>query len=328
MPDILPKIVVILGPTSSGKSSLAVEIAKKFNLPAATHATQAGGEIVSADSRQIYGGLDVGAGKIKPEEMRGIPHHMLDIVEPGQDFSVALYKEKAETVIDSILDRGKLPIVVGGTGFYIEAIVDGIVPPEVPPNSKLRQELEACSAEDLFDKLEKLDPNRADTIQKDNKRRLIRAIEVATALGNVPKRKPESKYDVLQIGLLPEREELKKKIRKRVKKRLEDGWIDEVVKLLQTGVPKSKLSEFGLGYKIIAGQLTVKNYYFFKKVIISKEVDREQLVSKISTAEWRYAKRQMTWFKRDERIKWFRPEERERIFETVKKFLGGKELYN
>lgn len=314
MSSDLPKIIAIVAPTASGKSSLAVDVAKKFN-----------GEIVSADSRQIYKGLDIGTGKVTSEEMKNIPHHLLDIIEAGESFSVALYKEKAEEVIDDILDRGKLPILEGGTGFYIEAIVYGTVLPDVKPDSKLREELQDKNETDLFKILEKVDPNRAGDIDKNNKRRLVRAIEIAKHRGKVPEVKTNPKYNALQIGLRLPADELRKRIEARVRERLEDGWVNEVNKLLDDGVPQSKLSEFGLGYKIISDYLTDNP---------QPTTDKEKLVEKIATAEWRYAKRQMTWFsakggsasggKRDKEIKWFDPNEKEKILREIENFLASR----
>ena len=169
------KIIVIVGPTSSGKSDLAVIIAKKFK-----------GEIVSADSRQVYKGMDIGTGKITKKEMRGIPHHLIDVASPRQKYSVAKYKREAEKAIRDITNRGNIPIVCGGTGFYIQSIVDDIVFPEVKSNSNLRKKLSKLSPEELFLELKKIDENRAQKIDPHNPHRLIRAIEIATELGSVP----------------------------------------------------------------------------------------------------------------------------------------------
>ncbi|MDQ5971125.1 MAG: tRNA dimethylallyltransferase, partial [Patescibacteria group bacterium] len=170
-----PKIIVILGQTSTGKSDFAVQMAKEI-----------GGEIISADSRQVYKGLDLGTGKITKKEMRGIPHHLLDVANPKKTFTVSDYKKITEKKISEISKNSKVPILCGGTGFYIDAIVSGQIFPEVPPNKLLRKELENKSKEELFKILKKLDKNRAETIDKDNPVRLIRAIEIAEALGSVP----------------------------------------------------------------------------------------------------------------------------------------------
>ena len=183
------KVIVILGQTATGKSALAVKIAKKIN-----------GEIISADSRQIYKGLDIGTGKITKKEMRGVPHHLLDVANPKKKFSVAEYQKLANSAIAEIITKGKTPIICGGTGFYIDAITKGIIFPEVPPNAKLRKTLEKKSTEQLFDMLKNFDKSRARNIkekkEQNNKVRLIRAIEIAKALGKVPKiKKHKQKYE-------------------------------------------------------------------------------------------------------------------------------------
>src|SRR3990167_3851819 len=169
------KIIVILGPTASGKSALAVKLAKKFN-----------GEVISADSRQVYKGLNIGTGKITRKEMGGVPHYCLDVVSPKKIFTVADFKKCAEKAIEKIFAKNKTPIIVGGTGLYIQAVVDNITLPEVKPNWKLRKELEKKTTEEMFKMLKKLDPERAKTIDAKNPRRLIRAIKTAEALGKAP----------------------------------------------------------------------------------------------------------------------------------------------
>ena len=179
------KIIVILGPTASGKSWLAVKIARKYN-----------GEIISADSRQVYKGLDIGAGKITKKEMSGIPHYCLDIISPKKIFTVADFKKFADKAIEKIFSKNKTPIIVGGTGLYIQAIVDNVILPEVKPDWKLRKELEKKTTEKMFDFLKKLDPRRAKNIDPKNPRRLIRAIEIAKKLSKTPKLKTISKPDL------------------------------------------------------------------------------------------------------------------------------------
>ncbi|MCX6747919.1 MAG: tRNA (adenosine(37)-N6)-dimethylallyltransferase MiaA, partial [Candidatus Nomurabacteria bacterium] len=178
-----PKVIVILGATSTGKSDLAVLLATTIFKKKA--------EIISADSRQVYKGLDLGTGKITKKEMRGIPHHLLDVVNPKKTFTVTEFKKLADKKIKQILVRGNVPILCGGTGFYIDTVVNNVVFPEVPPNEELRKKLEQKNKEELFEILEKLDQQRAKDIKDknelNNKVRLIRAIEIATSLGNVPK---------------------------------------------------------------------------------------------------------------------------------------------
>src|SRR3989338_2572267 len=263
------KIIVILGQTATGKSNLAVKIAKKVN-----------GEIISADSRQVYKGLDIGTGKISKKEMNRIPHHLLNVVNPKKKFTVVDYKILAEEKIKEIIKRGKIPVICGGAGFYIDTITKGSVFPEVPPNIKLRRELTKKSAIALFLVLKKLDSSRAKNIDKNNKVRLIRAIEIAKALGKVPKiTEVKPMYKFTKIGLYLPHNKLKKKIEQRVRKMFQDGLLNEIKKLKKSGVSSKRLKEFGFEYDNPTPEKVIK----------------ETL---------KYAKRQMTWFKRDKEIKW------------------------
>lgn len=293
----LPKIIAIIGPTASGKSSLAVYLAKKM-----------GGEIVSADSRQVYRGLNIGTEKITKLEMQGVPHHLLDIVSPRRAFSVAQYKKYAERVIDDILERGKVPLLVGGSGFYIEAIVDNRTAPLVPPNQALRKKLEQESAETLFSALSKLDPKRAGAIDPHNKRRLIRAIEIAQTLGKVPPTPPsQPKYDVLQIGLKPDKK-FEEQLEERLLRAIRKGLLREVKMVRESGISWKRISELGLEYR------TAGEY-------IRGKLTRDEMVEKMKRELRNYAKRQMRWFKRDKRIKWFDPKKKRGIEHSVKNFL-------
>lgn len=277
-----PKVVVILGQTATGKSSLAVKIAKKIN-----------GEIISADSRQIYKGLNIGTGKITEEEMRGVPHHLLDIVNPRVRFSVSQYKKLAEEKIEEILTRNKTPIICGGTGFYIDAITKGIIFPEVPPNLKLQKYLAQKSASELFKMLGKMDKRRAREIDFKNKVRMIRAIEIVNALGKVPKiLKVQPKYKFIKIGLFLPHDELKLKVKRRVKQMFREGLLSEIKKMKKSGVSDKRLQELGFEYDKPS----------YEKVI------KETL---------KFTKRQMTWFKRDEEIKWFKTEQHRAIAEYI-----------
>lgn len=284
-----PKVIVILGQTATGKSDLAVKISKKIK-----------GEIISADSRQVYKGLDIGTGKITQKEMRGIPHHLLDVISPKKKFSVAEYQEKAIYAIADIVQREKIPIICGGTGFYIDTITKGTIFPEVPPNNKLRRELTTKSAIALFKVLQKLDPERAKDIQNknelNNKVRLIRAIEIAKALGNVPlTTQALPVYKFIKIGLYLPPDKLKKQIEKRVKKMFQKGLLNEIKKLKKSGVSTKRLKEFGFEYN-------------------------EPSYEKVVTETIKYAKRQMTWFKRDKKIKWFDVSNAEQMRKILKIF--------
>lgn len=280
---IKPKIIVILGPTATGKSDLAVKLARKLN-----------GEVISADSRQVYKGLDIGTGKVTEAEMSGIPHHLLDVADSRRQFSVTRYVRLAEKAIKQIHAHGKLPIICGGTGFYIQALVDGITIPEVPPNAKLRAELEKLSTKEMFARLEKLDPVRASTIDIHNPRRLVRAIEIATTLGKVPvidTKSNHSKYDATFIGLNISYDELKVRIMTRLLKRLDAGMLDEARKLHEDGLSWKRMEDLGLEYRYMSRHLQGK-------------ISMPEMIEQLHTEICHYAKRQMTWFKRDRRVRW------------------------
>lgn len=291
------KIIAVVGPTASGKSALAVEIARLV-----------GGEVVSADSRQVYTGLDIGTGKVTKREMRGIPHHLLDVASPKRTMSVVEYERLATRAICDILKRGKMPVVCGGTGLYIDAVLTDASFPAVPPNVKLRKELEKLSVTKLFEKLQKLDPSRAETIDAKNPRRLIRAIEIATALGSVPARtSAKPRYDALVIGLTLPREELQERIHTRLLARMRRGMLAEARRLHTEGLSWKRMEALGLEYRFLAQ-------------FLQKKIPKDKMIHDIGTAIRHYAKRQMTWFKRDKNILWFSPVDKTKIFATVKKF--------
>ena len=300
----LPKIIAVVGPTATGKSDLGVVLARKFN-----------GEIISADSRQVYKGMNIGTGKITKREMRGVPHHLLDVASAKSgNYNVNKFKKAAEKTISAILNRGKLPILVGGTGFWIEAVAKNQEFHDVRPNPILRTKLEKVSVPKLFAMLKKIDPKRAASIDPNNKRRIIRAIEIAKELkrSSTELPTPQPKYQTLFIGLDMSDEQLRKKINERLDKRLKGGMVKEIKKLRRQGVSWKKLDDFGLEYRFVAAYLQRK--------INPKEM-REQL----ATAIWQYAKRQRTWFKRNEKINWFDPTKKQFLTKgiaLVKKYLG------
>ena len=273
---------MILGPTASGKSALGVKLAKKIN-----------GEIISADSRQVYKGLDIGSGKITRKEMGGIPHYCLDIFSPKKIFTVVDFKKCAEKAIEKIFAKNKIPIIVGGTGLYIQAIVDNIVLPEVKPNWKLRKELEKKTTEEMFGMLKKLDPERARNIDAKNPRRLIRAIEIAKKLGKTPKLMSMSRrdLDIRQIGIKLPDEILKINIEKRIKKMLKNGLVAETKKLKSSVLPWKRIYELGFEYK-------------YPALFLQNKISKDEMLAKMLIENRQYSKRQMTWFKRDKRIKW------------------------
>ncbi|MDD4531299.1 MAG: tRNA (N6-isopentenyl adenosine(37)-C2)-methylthiotransferase MiaB [Candidatus Pacebacteria bacterium] len=272
---VKPKLLVILGPTASGKTDLALFLAKEFN-----------GELVSADSRMIYKGMDIGTNK--PKEF----HHMIDIVSPDQEFSVALYKKMALEKMEQIIEKGKLPILVGGTGLYIRSIVENLDFPSIKADKKLRKELEKKTVEELFKMYKKLDKKGAQIIDKNNKRRMVRAIEVCL-LTNEPffkERKGEPLFDVLEIGIKVNKNELKERIDKRVDLMFKQGLEKEAKKLFKK-----------YGFKIPPMQtIGYQEWQDYFKGIVSKEEVKE----KIKANTFKFAKRQMTWFKKDKNIRW------------------------
>jgi tRNA dimethylallyltransferase len=241
--------------------------------------------------------------------MRGVPHYMLDIANPKRVMSVSQYQKKANTEINKILKRGKLPIICGGTGFYIQALVDGVIFPEVKPDKKLRRALAKKSMSELGVILKKLDQKRFKEIDTKNPHRLIRAIEIAKALGKVPKIKAVPLFETLQVGIRQDDGILKQKINLRLKKRLKAGMLGEAKKLQAGGLSYKRMEAVGLEYRYMARHLQGK---------ISKQEMAKQLEAEI----WHYAKRQMTWFKKDRRIKWFEPEKLAKIKREVQEFLN------
>lgn len=277
---IANRLIVIIGPTSAGKSALAVSLAKKFN-----------GEVISADSRQVYKGMNLGTGKITPQEQQGVKHYLLDVVSPKKQFTVIDFVRLAEKAIKEIRKKGKIPIICGGTGFYIDALLYDL-PKTVAPDWSLRKKLEKLSNEQLFKKLKKLDPKRAQTIDQHNKRRLIRALEIVLKTGQpVPPLKRKLKYVVLKIGIKRSKKELRKRIHERLLTRLKKGMVEEVAKLHYQGVSWQRLDSFGLEYRFISRYL---------RGLIKKE----EMIKQLETAINQYARRQMTWFKRDKEIHW------------------------
>lgn len=292
-----PKLIIICGPTATGKSDLAVFIAKKIK-----------GEIVSADSRQVYKGLDIGSGKITEKEMQGVPHHLLDVVDPKKTFTVAYFQKLGRVALDKILEKNKTPIICGGTGFYIDALVKGFVLPEVKPDPVLRKKLSKIKVEKLFLMLKKLDPKRAKNIDNQNKVRIVRAIEIAKALGKVPQLKNEEIYNTLWIGLNLPREGLQKKIKVRLLKRIDAGMIKEVKNLHKNGVSWKRLESFGLEYKYVS-------------LYLQEKISKEEMLLKLQSEIWHYAKRQMTWFKREKNIWWTEPKNRKEVLRKIERFL-------
>jgi tRNA dimethylallyltransferase len=295
----IPKILVIVGPTASGKTSLSIEIASRFN-----------GEVVSADSRQVYRGLDLGTGKVTQKEMGGIPHHLLDVADPEDVYTVADYVRDGRNAITDIHSRGKLPIIVGGTFFYIDALLGRASTPEVPPNKPLREKLEAMNTEALFALLTEKDPVRAQDIDSQNKRRLVRALEVVDALGSVPETIHESLYDTLTLGITISKKTLYERIYTRILTRIDAGMIEEVASLHRKGLSYTRMDDLGLEYRYIAKYL-------------QGSLQKEEMIELLSTKSRQYAKRQMTWLKRDKDILWVNPSEVENVEIVMEKFINA-----
>jgi len=314
--DIKTKVIVVLGLTSSGKSGLAVKLALRLRSGQARRLGYKGAEIISADSRQVYRGLDIGSGKITKKEMRGVPHHLLGVASPKRVFTVANFKCLADKKIKEIVSRGKIPIVVGGTGFYIRSVVHNVVIPAVKPNKKLRRELEDKTPEELAQILRRLDYRRWKEIDKKNKRRLARAIEIAESLGKVPPLKADPiNADFKLIGIKTGKDKLKKLITRRVKGMVKRGLINETARLLKNGITERRIREFGFEYqdalKYLNGEIESK----------------EGLANSIIRRTLDYTKRQMTWFKRDKDIIWITdPASRQggprKAYATVRDFLA------
>ncbi|MGB2580183.1 MAG: tRNA (adenosine(37)-N6)-dimethylallyltransferase MiaA [Minisyncoccia bacterium] len=296
--DNKPKIIAVAGPTASGKTALAVQIARLVN-----------GEVVSADSRQTYVGLNIGTGKVTRSEMRGVTHHMLDVASPKRKMSVVQYERLATRAIRDILKRGKVPIVCGGTGFYVDTVLTTISFPPVQPNAKLRKELEKLSAEELYKKIQKLDPVRAGNIDSKNSRRLIRAIEIATTLGRVPKSTlPRERYNTLYIGLTLPKEKLAERIQARLLARMRCGMVAEAKNLHEQGLSWKRMESLGLEYRFLAQ-------------FLQNKITKIEMLRDLEIAIRQYSKRQLVWFKRNKNIIWFHPDEQEKILREVKNFL-------
>ena len=288
-------LIVILGPTACGKTKLAVRGAQAFN-----------GEVVSGDSMQVYRRMDIGTAKVTAEEAQGIPHWLIDIREPDEGFSVADFRREAVTCIDAILARGHLPIVCGGTGLYINSLIkayhfSAVGGADANLRDVLRRQLAQQGAQAMHDRLRAIDPAAAERIHANDSRRILRALEVwysegvpLSSLWHEPG--AETPYRPLLIGLTGDREKLYSRIEQRIDAMLEQGLVDEVAALLKEGIDRNSVSMQGLGYRQIAAY-------------IEGECSLEDAVTVLKRDTRRFAKRQLTWFKRDERINWYNIDE-------------------
>jgi tRNA dimethylallyltransferase len=282
-------VIAIVGPTAVGKSELALHLAQHFSL-----------EIISADSRQVYRHMDIGTNKPSPVEMAAVPHHVIDVVEPDQDFSLAMYHPLAFEAVKAIQQKGKLPLLVGGSGLYVWSLIEGWTIPQVPPDREMRRRLESRADQDdsqsLYRELQAVDPASAERINPSNIRRIIRALEIYYATGQPPsqlQRKEAPGFSILVIGLTQERSELYRTIDWRVDKMIQRGLVEEVEQLLKKGYSPSLPSMSGIGYKQI-GQF------------VRGEMTLAEAIDRIKYETHRLARHQYAWFRlSDSRIRWF-----------------------
>lgn len=295
-----PKLVVILGPTASGKSALGMALAQRFH-----------GEIVSADSRQVYRGLDIGSAKVTPQEQAMVPHHLLDVVDPNAVYSVAQYQRAANAAIADMLARGYQPFLVGGSPHYIQAVVDNLDIPAIPPQPALRAELESRPLSELLAQLEELDPRSAATIERHNPRRVIRALEVCIVSGkpfSEQRRVAAPLYESLLVGIQWPRTVLYQRIDARVDERMQQGMVQEVQHLLQ-GVSSERLEALGLEYRYI------------NRWLRGEYASEAAMVERLKYAIHDFTRRQLTWFRKEARITWIEGYDMCRAEEPVAHFL-------
>lgn len=276
------RVIAVVGATASGKTSYAIELAKKIN-----------GEIISADSRLVYKGMDIGTAKPTIDEMQEIPHYMIDVVEPEYNYSVGLYVKEAKKRITDIISRGKVPIVVGGTGLYFRVLLENYDLPDVKPDYELRKELSSYSYEELLEMLTKLDEKAANSVEKNDKKKLIRYIEIIKLAGkplDLVRGVKEKEFNVEWVGLNFPREILYDRINKRVDLMIEQGLIDETKKLLQKHGRISNITDT-IGYREVLSYL-------------DGELSLDEAKDKLKQNTRNYAKRQLTWFRKNEQINW------------------------
>jgi len=284
MTDNKPPLIVVLGPTASGKSALGIALAQRFH-----------GEIVSADSRQVYRGLDIGTAKVTDAEQALVPHHLLDIVEPNETYTVSQFQHAAILAIDAILSRERISFLVGGSPHYIQAVVDNLDIPQVAPQPALRTQLEQRPLHDLLQELQERDPRSFAGIDRNNPRRVIRALEVCIITGqpfSEQRGLANPLYRSILIGIQWPREELYRRIDARVDERMQQGMVQEVQDLLDAGVTHERLEALGLEYRFVARWLR------------GEFITEEQMVERLKYAIHDFTRRQLTWFRRDKRIVW------------------------
>ena len=297
----LPKLIVILGPTASGKSNLSITLAQQFN-----------GEIVSADSRQVYRGLDIGTAKVTPVEQARVPHHVLDVAAPHEIYTVAQFQRDAISAINDILRRSHQPFLVGGSPHYIQAVVDNLDIPHIEPQPELRAQLEKRSLPELLEQLEELDPRSANTIDRNNPRRVVRALEVCLVSGkpySQQRKISEPLYQCLFLGIEWPRNELYRKIDERVDERMQLGMVQEVQRLLSEGITEQRLESLGLEYRYVARWLA------------GAFENEDEMVQRLKYAIHDFTRRQLTWFRKEKRIVWINGGDWEQAEDIVRDFL-------
>jgi tRNA dimethylallyltransferase len=301
MSNPLPKLVVLLGPTASGKSGSGIRLAQHFN-----------GEIISADSRQVYRGLDIGTAKVTPAEQALVPHHVLDVADPREVYTVVQFQQDAITAINDTLKRGHQPFLVGGSPHYIQAVVDNLDIPHIEPQPELRAQLEKRPLPELLAQLEELDPQSAATIDRNNPRRVIRALEVCLISGNPfsqQRKMAEPLYQSLLLGIEWPREILYRRIDARVDERMQQGMVQEVQRLLDEGISRERLEALGLEYRYIT------------RLLRGEFKNEDEMVQKLKYAIHDFTRRQLTWFRKDKRIVWVNGGDWEQAEEVVRDFL-------
>ena len=296
-----PKIIAVVGPTAAGKTSLAIEIAKHVD-----------GEVISADSRQIYRGMDIGTSKVTVEEMDGVPHHLLDVANPMEVYTATDFTHDAKRAISDIVSRDKIPIIAGGTFFYLDLLRGKMQVAPVEPDAELRSKLEKYSNEELLELLQTKDARRANSVDPHNRRRLIRSLEIIETLGSVPPAEPvESDYEWLIFGVSREKEDLRERFRTRATKWLTGGFKDEVLRLLDEGVTRARFQEIGFEYTLMLQ-------------LIGEELTETEFIDRFEEKNWQYAKRQLTWLKKDDQVIWVNPNHTQEAMPTIDSFLTDK----
>ena len=312
-----PGLVILTGPTAVGKSELSIALAR-----------QIGGEIISADSMQVYRHMDIGSAKIRPEQMGGIPHHLIDVLEPAEEFNVVLFQRLARTAVERIYERGHIPVVVGGTGFYIQALLYDIDFTKSDEDTALRARLEQIAASEgcevLYEYLRRVDPASCETIHAHNVKRVIRAIEFYEKTGmrisehNKQQRERTSPYNFAYFVLNDDREKLYRKIEARIDQMMEQGLVAEVSALAAAGCTRDMVSMQGLGYKEILDYL-------------DRRISLEEAVYRLKRDTRHFAKRQLTWFRRERDVLWInKPEydyDESRILNDIIRILSEKKIF-